>query len=71
VTADNPTIHEIKVLVELDDEKQLDLLVDRIGQVCCDKPHDTPEEKCTVPWFIVASPLDDDEAASWRDELNR
>jgi catechol 2,3-dioxygenase-like lactoylglutathione lyase family enzyme len=67
---DKPTIWKLAVLVETDDEEVIDRLRNDIASVVC--PHDpASDHACDTAWFLVASPLDDDEAERWRPELNR
>jgi hypothetical protein len=65
-----PRIWKIELLVESDDVDEVDRLSDEVERLACDDPtgeHHT----CRVPWFIITSALDDEEAATWRGELNR
>lgn len=64
-------LHEIRVLVETDDDVLVDQLIERIEPLIC--LHDVAEEpdhRCPNRWFILASQLDDADAAEWEDLLN-
>jgi hypothetical protein len=67
-----PRIWRIELLVETDDAEKIERIADLVGNVAC--PHDPlvdVDHACPVPWFVITSPLDEDEAVQWRDELNR
>jgi hypothetical protein len=61
---------KIELFVESDDSDEVDRLTDDVARLAC--PDDEgADHVCRVPWFIITSRLDEDDAAIWRDELNR
>jgi hypothetical protein len=65
-------IWEVRLLIETDDEADVERIADAVGKAAC--PHDAlaePDHACPVPWFVIRSPLYDQEASFWRDALNR
>ncbi len=64
-----PSIFQIKLLVETDDEDEVERLAEAVGLVVCPQDDPSPSHACPVPWFVVTSELEDPE--SWRDLLNR
>ena len=56
--------------METGDEAEVERLADVIGALACDVPADQ-DHACRLPWFVITSELAEDEAESWRDDLNR
>ena len=67
-----PTIWNIRVMIETDDDEVVEATIDAIGEALCG-PEDTLglEHRCDPPWFIISSPLDKKKAKRWRKMLNR
>jgi hypothetical protein len=66
-------IWEIKLIIESDDVAQVDRIADEVSRVACPTlPADmTADHECDIPWLVVSTPLDDDQADAWRNDLNR
>ena len=65
-----PRLWRIALVVETDDEAEVERLADVIGTLACDIPADQAHA-CRLPWFVITSELAEDEAESWRNDLNR
>ena len=61
---------QIKVLVEVDTESEVDRLTEIFENVICPHPADSHPSKCPTRWFIVSTDLTAAEAAEWEDLLN-
>lgn len=66
-----PPMYEIRILVEVSGDEELEQWSDRVSKVLCNSEHDDPLEACPIPWFVASHELDEGEAAKWRDLLNR
>jgi hypothetical protein len=62
-------LHEIRLLVETDDEALLARLADQIALLACPQDDASPDHRCPVPWFVIESEVEDPE--TWRELLNR
>jgi hypothetical protein len=67
-----PTLWNIRVLVETDDDEVLRAKIDALGELFCG-PEDQigRDHRCDPPWFIVSSPMSKKKAKRWRKLLNR
>jgi hypothetical protein len=68
-----PTMWEVRLLVETDDPEELDRITDAVANIGCPLPV-SEHDQCPTPWWVVSTPLeqlDEEEAARWRDVLNR
>ena len=64
-------IWRIQLLVETDDATEVERIADAVGDVACSDDPSHDDHVCRVPWFVITSPLDEDEATEWRNDLNR
>jgi hypothetical protein len=62
---------KIELVVETDDEDEIERLTNSIEKLACDVPTTDDDHTCRLPWFLTTSALDEVEAGTWRDELNR
>jgi hypothetical protein len=60
---------EIKVLVEIESDTEVDQLTDAFEKTICSSPAGS-DHRCLTRWFIVSTKLDVDAAAEWEDLLN-
>ena len=67
-----PTIWNIRVMLETDDEAVVQAKIDAIAESMCG-PEDQlgSDHRCDPPWFIVSGPLGKKKAKRWRKLLNR
>jgi hypothetical protein len=65
-----PRVWKIELVLETDDEDEIEQLSDAIARLACDEPTDT-DHTCRLPWFLITSGLDEEEAAVRRGDLNR
>jgi hypothetical protein len=66
-----PTVWNIRVLVETDDEGVVQNKVEAIKEILCPSAGlNDPEHACDPPWFIVTSPLRRKKSKQWRPVLN-
>lgn len=65
-----PRVWKIELVLETDDEDEIERLSGAIARLACDDATDT-DHTCRLPWFLITSALDDEEAAAWRGDLNR
>jgi hypothetical protein len=63
-------VWKFELLVETDDEEEVERLGDEISKLACDEPM-SADHTCRLPWFLITSGLDEEEAGTWRSELNR
>lgn len=61
---------EIKVLVEVGDNAEVERLTDIIERAICPHEMHSHPERCPYRWFIIQTDLDGQEAANWEDLLN-
>jgi hypothetical protein len=63
----------ITLIVECDDRDAVDRIAEQVSLAACPVRFGdlTYEHECEVPWMMITSPLDEDEAHEWRDDLNR
>ena len=67
-----PTIWNIRVMIETNDDSVVQATTDAIRKTLCGPEHLLgPEHRCDPPWFIVTSPLNKKKAKGWRQLLNR
>lgn len=67
-----PTVWNIEVLIQTDDDAVVEATTDAIAALMCGPEHELGlEHRCDPPWFIVASPLKKRKAKRWRSLLNR
>ena len=62
-------IHEIRLLVETDDEDVVAQLARRISLLACPQDDQSADHRCPLPWFLITSEVEDPDG--WRDDLNR
>ena len=60
---------QIKVLVEVDSDAEVERLSEAFEAAICPHPGGS-DHRCPMRWFIVSSELDEDEAANWEELLN-
>lgn len=67
------SLWQIKLIIESDDEAEVDRIADEVSRVACPTlPVDTAaDHECEIPWIVVTSPLEGDDAVGWRETLNR
>jgi hypothetical protein len=61
---------EIKVLVEVDSDDEVERLTTAFEQVICPFPMDEHPPRCRYRWFIISGDVDVEEAAGWEELLN-
>jgi hypothetical protein len=67
-----PTIWNIRVLIETDDEAVVEAKVNAITEILCPSAGlRNAEHMCDPPWFIVTIPLRPKKSKRWRPLLNR
>jgi hypothetical protein len=67
--AAKPPLHEIRLLLETDDESEIERLSDAIASLAC--PHrPSDDHRCAIPWLVVSAPVEKAKKW-WRDLLNR
>jgi hypothetical protein len=67
-----PTIWNIRVLIESDDESVVQTKVAAISEILCPGADlGDPQHNCDPAWFIVTSPLSRKKSKRWRSLLNR
>ena len=66
-------MHEIRLIVETDDQAEVEGLTDAICAVACpvDIDHLSAHHVCRIPWFVITSTMSAKDAEGWRDMLNR
>ena len=66
-------MHEIRLIVETDDQAEVERLTDAICAVACpvDIDHLSAHHVCRIPWFVITSTMSAKDAGGWRDMLNR
>lgn len=63
---------KIELIIESDDDAEIERIHNHVMRVACPTlDADTADHECDVPWFVITSLLDDDEAEEWRAMLNR
>ena len=67
-----PTLWNIRLVIETDDEKLVQAKVDEIAGSMCGPDDQLPlDHTCDPPWFIVSRPMRKKKAKRWRSLLNR
>ena len=66
-------MHEIRLIVETDDQAEVERLTDAIWAGACpvDIDHLSAHHVCRIPWFVITSTMSAKDAEGWRDMLNR
>ena len=65
-----PQIWNVQLLVETDDESEVGRIADAVGKVACPE-EPASDHVCRIPWFLITTLLDEDDANRWREDLNR
>jgi UDP-N-acetylglucosamine pyrophosphorylase len=63
-------VFEVKLLIETDDETAVDTFAEAITKLACSMG-DFEDHTCPLPWFVMTSELDDQQADEVRELLNR
>jgi hypothetical protein len=67
-----PTIWNIRVLIETDNESVVQTKVAAISEILCPAAElGDPQHTCDPAWFIVTRPLSRKKSRRWRSLLNR
>ena len=67
-----PTIWNIRVLIETDDETVVTAKANAIIEILCPSAGVVDaEHTCNAPWFVVTSPLRQKKSKQWTSLLNR
>ena len=73
MTAVPEPLWQIKLIIESDDEAEVERVAEQVSRAACPTlPGDiTVDHECEIPWMVVTSRIEGDEAEGWRDALNR